>query len=143
VPKAGRGPPFASEITTRLSGLSSVTAIVPMPRVLVDGNVTIALRPPHSDHKGWCTRIMDALGTGSADFVNTEVERILAAVQPREGVPDEAHLNAALAGAPNSRSHRAPCIRQRCRPERSQSDRGTSEQGNFNRASPARTRRRR
>ncbi len=42
----------------------------------------------------WCPA---ALGTRSADFANTEVERILFAMTPRDGMPTEAQLNAAVA----------------------------------------------
>jgi hypothetical protein len=62
-----------------------------------DGTVRVELGPKHNDHDGWGARIQDALGTRSADFANTEVERMLAAMQPRDGVPTEAQLNAALA----------------------------------------------
>jgi hypothetical protein len=53
--------------------------------------------PTHNDHDGWSIRLLDALGTRSADFANTEVERILFAMTPRDGMPTEAQLNAAVA----------------------------------------------
>lgn len=62
-----------------------------------DGIVKVELGPSHNDLAGWSARIMDALGTRSTDFANTEVERMLAAMVPRDGLPSETQLNAAVA----------------------------------------------
>ncbi len=40
---------------------------------------------------------MDALGTRSSDFANTEVQHMVAALQPEHSVPTEAQLNSLLA----------------------------------------------
>jgi hypothetical protein len=62
-----------------------------------DGAVKVELGPKHNDVPGWNARLMDALGTRSSDFANTEVDRMLAAMVPRDGVPTETQLNAAVA----------------------------------------------
>jgi hypothetical protein len=62
-----------------------------------EGVIKVAIEPPHSDRKGWTDRVMDALGTGSADFTNAEVGRIVSALQPEHGVPTEDQLNSVLA----------------------------------------------
>jgi hypothetical protein len=62
-----------------------------------DGTIKTHVGPAHNDHDGWSIRLLDALGTRSPDFANAEIERILAAMTPRDGVPTEAHLNAAVA----------------------------------------------
>jgi hypothetical protein len=62
-----------------------------------DGTIKTHVGPTHNDHDGWSIRLLDALGTRSADFANTEVERILFAMTPRDGMPTEAQLNAAVA----------------------------------------------
>ena len=62
-----------------------------------DSIIKTQVGPAHNDHDGWSIRLLDALGTRSADFANTEVERILFAMTPRDGMPTEAHLNAAVA----------------------------------------------
>ncbi len=61
------------------------------------GTIKTHVGPTHSDHDGWSIRLLDALGTRSADFANAEVERILAAMTPRDGMPTEAQFNAAVA----------------------------------------------
>lgn len=62
-----------------------------------DGIVKVELGPAHDDLAGWSARIMDALGTRSSDFANTEIERMLAAMVPRGSVPTETQMNAAVA----------------------------------------------
>ncbi len=62
-----------------------------------DSTIKTHVGPTHNDHDGWSIRLLDALGTRSADFANTEVERILFAMTPRDGMPTEAQLNAAVA----------------------------------------------
>jgi hypothetical protein len=61
------------------------------------GPIKTHVGPAHNDHDGWSIRLLDALGTRSADFANAEVERILFAMTPRDGMPTEAQLNAAVA----------------------------------------------
>ncbi len=61
------------------------------------GTIKTHVGPAHDDHDGWSIRLLDALGTRSADFANTEVERILFAMTPRDGMPTEAQLNGAVA----------------------------------------------
>jgi hypothetical protein len=62
-----------------------------------NGRVLVEFGPSHSDHQGWSARILDAMGTRSSEFANAELERMLAAMQPQEGLPKVMHLNAALA----------------------------------------------
>jgi hypothetical protein len=70
------------------------------PRVAVSltqtGPKTAQSGPNHADAKGWCDRILDALGTTSADFLTTELGRIMNAVGAT-GEDGEARTNAALA----------------------------------------------
>jgi hypothetical protein len=51
-----------------------------------DGTIKTHVGPTHNDHDGWSIRLLDALGTRSADFANTELERILFAMTPRDGM---------------------------------------------------------
>ena len=61
------------------------------------GTIKTHVGPVHNDHDGWSIRLLDALGTRSADFANTELERILFAMTPHDGLPTEALFNAAVA----------------------------------------------
>jgi hypothetical protein len=62
-----------------------------------NGRVQVEFGPPHNDHRGWSARLLDAMGTRSTEFANAELERMLGAMQPQQGLPREMHLNAALA----------------------------------------------
>ena len=60
-------------------------------------------QPSHVDLKaidgseGWQSRIMDALGTTSPDFVDAEIGRLLKAFQASDGTVSQSLFNAALA----------------------------------------------
>jgi hypothetical protein len=62
-----------------------------------DGTIKMHVGPAHNGHDGWSIRLLDVLGTRSADFAITEVERILIAMTSRDEMPTEAQLNAAVA----------------------------------------------
>jgi hypothetical protein len=51
----------------------------------------------HSDGTGWYTRLTDAFGTTSADFVDLELTRLTTVFQDRAGVIDAKAVNAGLA----------------------------------------------
>jgi hypothetical protein len=55
------------------------------------------ISPTHSDGVGWLTRLQDALGTSSFDFVNTELCRLMTVFRDSAGVIDARALNAAVA----------------------------------------------
>ena len=57
----------------------------------------IEISPTHSDGAGWQTRLNDALGTSSYNFVDTELARLMTVFRDSEGVIDEQAVNAALA----------------------------------------------
>ncbi len=61
-------------------------------------NGTLRLGPVHSDAEGYCRRLLDAFGTDSLDFADTEVQRLSKALGPKNGNPAGIGvLNAALA----------------------------------------------
>ena len=61
-------------------------------------NGTLRLGPVHSDAEGYCRRLLDAFGTDSLDFADTEVQRLSKALGPKNGNPASIGvLNAALA----------------------------------------------
>jgi hypothetical protein len=71
------------------------------PRVAIDIrqpiNAPAQISPTHSDGEGWQTRLKDALGTSSSDFVDIEMARLMTIFQNRAGVIDARAVNAALA----------------------------------------------
>jgi hypothetical protein len=71
------------------------------PRVAVNirqsENAAVGISPTHSDGEGWQTRLKDALGTSSSDFVDIEMARLMTIFRDRAGVIDARAVNAALA----------------------------------------------
>ena len=55
------------------------------------------ISPTHSDGQGWRTRLEDALGTASPEFVDAELVRLMTVFSDRAGIIDERAVNAALA----------------------------------------------
>ena len=55
------------------------------------------ISPTHSDEVGWQTRLKDALGTSSYDFLDTELARLLTVFRDPEGRIDPVAVNGALA----------------------------------------------
>jgi hypothetical protein len=60
-------------------------------------NTGVEISPTHSDGEGWQTRLKDALGTSSSDFVDIEMARLMTIFRDRAGVIDARAVNAALA----------------------------------------------
>ncbi len=71
------------------------------PRVAINikqpGKGPIEISPTHSDGAGWQTRLKDALGTRSYNFVDTDLARLMTVFRDSEGVIDGSAVNAALA----------------------------------------------
>jgi hypothetical protein len=71
------------------------------PRVAINvrqpENNVMEISPTHSDGQGWRTRLEDALGTASPEFVDTELVRLMTAFRDRAGIIDARAVNAALA----------------------------------------------
>jgi hypothetical protein len=71
------------------------------PRVKINikqpDNGPIEISPTHSDALGWQTRLANAFGTSSHEFVDTELARLVTIFRDREGRIDARAVNAALA----------------------------------------------
>src|SRR5690349_7749383 len=59
--------------------------------------IKTTLAAPHADHDGWRAHLLDAFGTTSSAFADTEVNRLLTTMIPEGSVPSEAEMNAAIA----------------------------------------------
>jgi hypothetical protein len=93
------GPPDETERRAIKAAEARVERRSPRLRVTVDQteagtNVT----PSHSDQNGFSYRALDAFGTHSVEFAETELRRLIGALGPNNStLADEATLNAALA----------------------------------------------
>jgi hypothetical protein len=71
------------------------------PRVAIDirqpADAVMEISPTHSDGQGWRTRLEDALGTASPEFVDAELVRLMIAFRDRAGIIDARAVNAVLA----------------------------------------------
>ena len=92
--------PEPSEHERKAIAVATTSRAKRLPRVAVSltktGPQSAQSGPNHADAKGWCARILDALGTTSADFLTTELGRIMNAVGST-GEDGEAKVNAVLA----------------------------------------------
>jgi hypothetical protein len=92
--------PEPSEHEQKAIALATARRATRAPRVAVSltqiGPQSAQSGPNHTDARGWCDRVLDALGTTSADFLTVELCRIMNAVGAT-GEDGEAKVNAALA----------------------------------------------
>jgi hypothetical protein len=57
----------------------------------------VSFEAPHADTQGWGARLSETLGSVSPDFVNSELARLLNALNSRAGAPNEDEVNGAIA----------------------------------------------
>jgi len=92
--------PEPSEHERKAIAVATTSRAKRLPRVAVSltkkGPRTVQSGPNHADARGWSNRILDALGTTSADFLTGELGRIMNAVGAT-GEGGEVRVNAALA----------------------------------------------
>jgi hypothetical protein len=74
--------------------------------------------PPEGEGEGWWTRLNEALGTASSDFVNASLLQIQAAARSPYGTISEQSVNAALAmiaaAAPKNEIEAALAVQMAC-----------------------------
>src|SRR5215204_3505049 len=96
-PKPGKAEQAAINAAVNRLSAKAKAPQVSMTAERTGNRIATTVAPPHADHTGWRSRLLEAFGTTSPAFADTEVNRLLHAMIPEGGVPSEAELNAAVA----------------------------------------------